>query len=206
MDTAEVTRNLLMYFVLPVWLVAGFADYLCHRAAHIERTSGPKESLLHLLQFGEMAVPVLTALLFEINALVILVMIICFLLHEATAIWDVRYATATREVTPIEKHVHSFLEMLPLMGLLMVIALHWQEFVALFGLSDPSFAVVPKQGQPSWGYILTVLFLVLCFELLPYIEELLRGMRARWWRYRERGFSCAPGVRSKPGTIAPGRG
>jgi hypothetical protein len=28
-----------MYFVLPLWLAAGFADYLCHRAASIETTS-----------------------------------------------------------------------------------------------------------------------------------------------------------------------
>jgi hypothetical protein len=36
MDTAVVTQNVLMYFVLPLWLAAGFADYLCHRAADIE--------------------------------------------------------------------------------------------------------------------------------------------------------------------------
>lgn len=47
--------TVLMYFVLPVWLAAGFADYLCHRAASIETRSGWKELLLHLLQFGEMA-------------------------------------------------------------------------------------------------------------------------------------------------------
>jgi hypothetical protein len=40
---------ILMYFVLPVWLVAGFADWLCHRATHIESTTGAKESLIHLL-------------------------------------------------------------------------------------------------------------------------------------------------------------
>jgi hypothetical protein len=56
MPTGQILRDLLMYFVLPVWLAAGFADYLCHRASHIERTSGWKESLLHLLQFSEMAV------------------------------------------------------------------------------------------------------------------------------------------------------
>jgi len=50
-----------MYFVLPLWLAAGFADYLCHRASHIEATSGPKESALHLLQFAEMAIPTLAA-------------------------------------------------------------------------------------------------------------------------------------------------
>jgi CubicO group peptidase (beta-lactamase class C family) len=40
---------------------AGLADYLCHRAAHIEATSGYKESLLHLLQFAEVGVPILAA-------------------------------------------------------------------------------------------------------------------------------------------------
>jgi hypothetical protein len=50
-------QAVLMYFVLPLWLAAGFADYLCHRAAAIEATSGWKESLLHLIQLGEMGVP-----------------------------------------------------------------------------------------------------------------------------------------------------
>src|SRR5204862_2301117 len=104
MATDEILRALLMYFVLPVWLAAGFADYLCHRAAHIESTSGWKESVLHLLQFAEMGVPVLAALFLEINAGVILLMIVCFVLHEATALWDLSYASATRVVTPIEQH------------------------------------------------------------------------------------------------------
>ena len=44
MGADEVLRGMLMYFVMPLWLAAGFADYLCHRATHIERTSGWKES------------------------------------------------------------------------------------------------------------------------------------------------------------------
>lgn len=60
----EITRAMLMYFVLPLWLVAGFADWLCHRATNIATTSGPKESVIHLLLFVEMAVPVLAALFF----------------------------------------------------------------------------------------------------------------------------------------------
>ena len=43
MEAVEITRNVLMYFILPLWLAAGFADYLCHRAADIEQTSGYKE-------------------------------------------------------------------------------------------------------------------------------------------------------------------
>ena len=179
MDTAEVTRNVLMYFILPLWLVAGFADYLCHRAAHIEETSGVKESLLHLLQFSEIAIPILAALFLEINALIILLMIVCFLLHEATAYWDVSYANRTREVSPIEQHVHSFLEMLPLMGLLMVIVLHWEQFMSLFGLAPASFAIALKQPPLPWSYIGTMLTLVLLFEALPYLEELVRTLRKR---------------------------
>jgi hypothetical protein len=53
----SAAQNVLMHFVLPVWLAAGLADYLCHRAASIESTSGRKESLLHLLQFDEMGIP-----------------------------------------------------------------------------------------------------------------------------------------------------
>jgi hypothetical protein len=39
MGTDEVLRMLLMYFVLPVWLAAGFADYLCsHRHLRPEQS------------------------------------------------------------------------------------------------------------------------------------------------------------------------
>jgi hypothetical protein len=181
MDTADLTIGVLKYFILPLWIAAGFADYLCHRAAKIATTSGPKESLLHLLQFAEMAVPVLAAMFLETNSLVLLLMLICFLLHEATAMWDVSYANSTREVAPVEQHVHSFLEMLPLMGLTLVAILNWGQFLALFGLrgEQARFDISVRAGEPSWSYVVTMLSLVLVFEVLPYFEELMRGLRAK---------------------------
>jgi hypothetical protein len=184
METSEATRLVLMYFVLPLWLAAGFADYLCHRAANIESTSGPKESLLHLLQFGEMGIPVLAALFLEINALVLIVMAVCLILHEATAIWDVSYATSMREVRPIEQHVHSFLEMLPLMGLVLVVVLNWPAFLSLFGLQPADFSIRWKNPPLAWSYVVTMLALVLLFEILPYLEELWRGLRENHRRAR----------------------
>ena len=170
-----------MYFILPLWLAAGFADYLCHRASHIEATSGPKESALHLLEFAEMAVPILAAIFLEINALIIGVAIVCLILHEATAIWDVRYACATREVTPTEQHVHSFLEMLPLMGLTIIVILHWGQFLALFGLGTAraDFGIRLKQPPLPWLYVTVMLTLVLLFVVLPFLEELARTLRHR---------------------------
>ena len=48
MDTTELTIWVLMYFVLPVWLAAGFADYLCHRASNIATTSGDADGAMVL--------------------------------------------------------------------------------------------------------------------------------------------------------------
>jgi hypothetical protein len=178
---AGAAEAVLMYFVLPMWLAAGFADYLCHRAAAIESTSGWKESLLHLLQLGEMAVPTLAAIFFEINALVIATMIVCLIAHEATAFWDVSYAYRNRAVTPVEQHVHSFLEMLPLMGLLIVVTLHWPQFLALFGLGqEPAdFGLRLKEPPLPWLYVTMILVLVTLFEVLPFLEELVRGLARR---------------------------
>ena|SRR5437868_8567706 len=179
MGADEVLRGLLMYFVLPLWLAAGFADYLCHRAVHTEKTSGWRESILHLLQLGEMAIPVLAALFFEITSGVILIMTVFLVLHEATAIWDVRYASAMREISPTEQHIHSVLEMLPLTGMLLVIALHWSAFAALFGFGTPDFSFTLKQQPLPATYIVTMLVLTALFEVLPYLEELIRGLRHR---------------------------
>jgi hypothetical protein len=176
----DIAAAVLMYFVLPLWLAAGFADYLCHRAAHIERTSGAKESLIHLLMFAEMAVPVLAAIFLEINALVIAVMIVAFVLHEVTSLWDLRYASQTREVGPFEQHVHSFLEMLPLMGLTIIVVLHWGQFLALFGFGAEAarFNIALKPDPLPWQYVTAVLTAVLLFEVLPYLEELVRTLRS----------------------------
>ena len=185
MNEADITRNVLMYFVLPLWLAAGFADWLCHRAANIATTAGPKESAIHLLLFVEMALPVSAALHFEINALILYLMLFCFLAHEATALWDVYYASDKREVTPIEQHVHSYLSILPLMSFVMVAILNWPQFLAMWGLgSEPArFELVAKQPPLPWTYIVAVLAAVLLLEVIPYVEELLRGLRATGGRW-----------------------
>jgi hypothetical protein len=180
MDQTQFAQATLLYFILPLWLAAGFADYLCHRATHIERTSGYKESLLHLLMFAEIAIPLLSALFFEINALVMLLMITGFIAHEVTSLWDVSYAIDKREVSPIEQHVHSFLEMLPLMSMIIVIILHWPQFLALFGAGPETtrFTLRLKPEPLPWTYVSAFLAAVLAFEVLPYAEELVRGLRA----------------------------
>jgi hypothetical protein len=168
-----------MYSVIPIWFAAGIADWICHRKTHIEKTSGIKESFIHLIMFAEAGIPLLAALFFEINALVIALMIGMFLIHEATALWDISYAVTARRVSPVEQMTHSFLEIVPLMAIGEVVALHWGQFLALSGVgrdtADFSFRwkTVPL---PYW-YISMVMVAIVLLAFVPYVEEFCRCLR-----------------------------
>ncbi|HYG90291.1 MAG TPA: hypothetical protein VD978_28995 [Azospirillum sp.] len=179
-DVATVTRDFLMFFVLPLWITSGVADYLCHRATDIEHTTGSYESLLHLAMLVEMGVPTLAALLLEINSPVLALMVASFVLHEATALWDVSYAVGHRNVTPLEQHVHSFLEMLPLMALSFIAVLHWPEVMAMVGAGDrpADWSLRLKEDPLPTGYVVATLAAVVLFNALPYLEELWQDIRA----------------------------
>jgi hypothetical protein len=178
-DKGEITRNFLLYFILPLWLWAGVADWLCHRAADIEHTAGPEESLMHLAMLIEIGVPSLAGLFLEITAPLFALMIAAFALHEATALWDVTYAASRRTVTPFEQHVHSFLELIPLMAISALATLHWPQFLATFGLVRKSGGrPLRRKQQPLPGpYVATLLGAITLFEWLPYLEELRRCLR-----------------------------
>ena len=173
----DLVQALLMYGVVPLWLAMGFVDWLCHRAADIEHTSGPKESLLHLAQFGEVGVGMLALLLLEVTPGLFALLLLCALLHEATAIWDVRYANETRRVGPAEQHVHGVLEGLPFAAIALLAVAWWPEFA---GLADPGrwldfgWKAVPLPA----AYLVAVLAGAALFGALPYAEELLRTLRA----------------------------
>jgi hypothetical protein len=199
MDLAVVTQNFLLYFILPVWLVAGMADWACHRASHIETTTGAKETIIHLLMLAEMGIPVLAALLLEINALILAGMVVAFVLHEATAMWDVSYAVSRRKVSPFEQHVHSFLEMLPLMGLSFLACLHWPQALAILGLGpeQADWGIRLKAEPLPAAYLVTMLALITLFEVLPFLEEFWRGWKANDGHLvpRRRGHSQAVNTR-----------
>jgi hypothetical protein len=171
---------ILCWFVLPLWVVAGFLDYLCHRKSHMTEITGAKESLIHWLMLAEVALPLMLAIFFRINALVMAVMIICLIAHEITGWFDLKLAMATRKVTPFEHQVHSALEILPLTAMLLVMALHWPQAQALFGFGAQraQFYLGPKQ-IPRWGEIIPPAAVFLALAIGPYAEELWRGWHSR---------------------------
>jgi hypothetical protein len=172
--------DLLAYFVLPLWMLAGFADYLCHRHSHIAHANGVRESLVHWLMMAEVGVPVVLAVFFRIDALLILVMIAAFIVHEITGNHDLKLAMATRKVTAFEQQVHSLLEILPLAALLLVMVLHWGQVQALlgFGPEQADFALAIKP-PPSLKEMVGPFGAFVVLVLIPYGEELVRGLRRK---------------------------
>ena len=59
--------------------------------------------------------------------------------------------------------------------------LHWGQFLALFGFGTESarFGIALKPEQLPAAYVIGLLTSVVVFAVLPYLEELIRGLRAR---------------------------
>lgn len=172
---------LLGFVVIPVWMAMGVADYFCHRASDIAHTSGVRESLMHIVQFALVGIPLSMALFLTVNAGLLLVMLISIVLHHAVAYIDVRYANATRLVRPAEQMVHSFLEIMPIVAFLLVAIIAFDQLEALFGFGNTSadFAFRLRQPPLPVSYIGGVLSGAFLFNLVPYLEEFLRCLRAR---------------------------
>ncbi|MDQ6840553.1 MAG: diguanylate cyclase [Actinomycetota bacterium] len=173
------TRRVLLGMVVPMWLGAGFADWWCHRRTHIEDNAGTRESLMHLAMQAEAGVPIMLGLLFEANAGVLVASAGAVVLHDATALWDVAYAEKRRDITFVEQHIHSFLEISPLMATALLAALHWDQVAALFGKdrSPRALRLRPRRGPLEAKQRIGLIVVATMGGLLPQIEELWRCAR-----------------------------
>lgn len=179
MDTLKPAWDVLVYVILPLWVLAGSADYLCHRVTDIEHANGIRESALHWLLLAETGVPILAAVFLEVNALVLGFAFLCLIAHTITTHIDLNVAIATRKVLALEQQVHSLLEVLPLTALLLVAILHYPQALALIGLGDQTadFSITVKPVV-DWPVIAPFAIAFLLFGIFPYAEEFIRGFRA----------------------------
>jgi hypothetical protein len=176
----KTSRRYLLYFLLPLWMIAGLLDWYHHRRTKIEKTAGTHESMIHILMMSEIGLPIMIGLFIEVNALVLALMIVAFLAHEATAYWDVAYAANRREVTPSEQYVHNFLDVIPFMVVSFMICLYWDQFCALLGMGkEPARFELRTKRQPlARSYVDGIVAAVTATIALPYVEEFWRCYRA----------------------------
>ncbi|WP_030660726.1 hypothetical protein [Streptomyces rimosus] len=180
-DVETATQRVLMYGVLPMWFVPAVADWVMHRRTNIEKTTGVKESAIHAVMMAEAGVPVLAGLVAKVNPLVLTMMGGAAAAHSATAIWDVTVATEDREVRPVEQHIHSFLEVLPLAAVAFTSCLHWESVrdLARGGKRPDAWKLLPKERPLPGKYLAGIAAGVGAFVALPYAEEFIRCVRAR---------------------------
>jgi hypothetical protein len=171
MELRDLILGFMLWFLFPLWMAAGIADYLLHRRTDIEHTSGRGESALHVLQAIQVGIALLAGLFLEITTLVLAVMILCVVAHTATALWDGLYSAPRRHISPIEQHVHSHLEYIPVVAVAMVALLHWDAVTA------PSFALQLKRNPVPLPYLLGVLIPILLVHGALLGEEALRTWR-----------------------------
>ncbi|MEV6765517.1 diguanylate cyclase [Streptomyces sp. NPDC051105] len=179
-EVENASRRFLLYGVLPLWVVPGLADWWMHRRTRIEHTSGTKESVVHALMMTEAGIPVLVGLLARVNPLVLSVMGGAALAHGATAVYDVSLAVGEREVRPIEQHIHSFLEVLPLTALAFTACLHADQVRRTLrgGRGPQDWRLLPKQHPLPARYLAGLAGAVAAGVVVPYAEELRRCLRA----------------------------
>ncbi|MCE8023852.1 diguanylate cyclase [Billgrantia aerodenitrificans] len=179
MDTHTLLIHVLLYVFLPLWGIAGFVDWCCHRATHIEETSGLKETLMHSAMGIQVGIPILMCLLYRINVLVLLICLLAWVLHEVVAHWDVHYAAPRRHISIWEMHAHSYLASLPFYMLAMIMVINWPVVIDLVSLNWAGQmrlipVEVPHGGERYLPYYLTFMALLCVF---PYMEENLRCLR-----------------------------
>ncbi len=163
--------NVLAYGALPLWLLAGAADWWCHRRTLIEHTSGPRESLLHLLLYAEIAIPLVLGLFLELTTLLLALMSLGVAAHMVTSLIDTAFAQPRRHIAPIEHQIHSALEMLPLFAVVLAMLLNSGL------LAQPDWGLrPPTTGMP--GSTRTVILVAVTGGALLILEELSRGLRA----------------------------
>lgn len=176
----ESARFILLYIVMPAWLIAGLADWACHRRTDLSHTTGAKESLLHMLMIAEVGLGVLAAVFLEITSAVLLLLLALLLVHALTSHWDLHYASGRRQVGPFEQSVHAYLEGLPLMACALLVASHWPQFTALFGAgAAPDWRWTWKAQALPTPTIVVLLAAAAIFGFAPYAEELYRSLLAR---------------------------
>ncbi|MEO7995527.1 MAG: diguanylate cyclase [bacterium] len=171
---------LILYAILPLWGVMGFADYLCHRASHIEDTTGIRETFMHLGMGIQVGIPIFLALFFWVDITVMLIAFVVFVTHEIVAHMDVAYAYSRRPITIWEQQAHAYMCTIPFYLLSLLVVLNWGVFQNLIHGNWAGHMALTLRPEPAGGlgYVKTYLIFMGVLAYGPYMEELWRCWRA----------------------------
>jgi hypothetical protein len=188
----RLTRDVLLFGLIPTWIAAGVLDWWCHRRTRIEENAGLPESLSHAAMLVQAGIPATLGLFLEVDPPLLALTYAATATHTATAYWDVAYAAPRRKVPPIEQHAHAFLEVLPMAGAAFLTVLHPRQAQDLFRGKGLRRRFRLKRHPLGPGYIAGLLGTLAVALGIPYTEELVRCTRAALRRRSERAASRTP--------------
>ena len=167
------TESWIAYCGYLVWLSAGLGDFICHRATDLPHTSGVAESFTHVLQLALLGVAIVIGLAFQVSAPMLLVVGALVVGHAIVGYWDTRIAFRRKRVLlPIEQHIHSVLDMAPLIAFGWLLSDAWTTVGATWPIELRNPAV-PIQ---IWIAVL-VPATVMC--VIPATMEFVAAVKAR---------------------------
>jgi 4-hydroxybenzoate polyprenyltransferase len=175
MELQAVITLVLVGVLYPMWLVAGLVDYWCHKLTDIEATSGRIESWFHVAQFASLGVALLALALFVVTPASMLVLVAAVITHTVLAFIDVTYTTGRRYISPLEQHVHGYLDVLPVVAAFLILALHWNELRNSswhLQLRDPS-------AMRQWSLLLATYFVLVGGPVFVELRRTLKRNRDR---------------------------
>jgi len=193
--TERLTREVILYSLIPTWVAAGVTDWWCHRRTRIEENAGLPESLLHVAMLAQAGLPATLALFLEVDPPLLALTYLATATHTATAYLDVAYANPRRTVPPTEQHAHAFLEVLPMAGAALLTVLHPGQARELFLGPRVRWGLRPKKEPLGGGYVAGLLATLAVGLGLPYAGEVLRCTRAA---LRRRSAAAASRVPAPP--------
>lgn len=180
METRDLVIQLILYVILPLWGLSGFADWVCHRITRIERTSGLWESFMHSVMGLQVGIPIALCVLYEVNVMVLLICFAALVLHEVVAHMDVHFAAPKREILIWEVHAHNFLATIPFYTFALIAVLKWDVVIQTITLDWAGGFGFVQRAVPigGSGYLPGYLAFMAVVCVFPYIEELWRCYRA----------------------------
>jgi len=168
--------QILLWGALPLWILAGFVDWLRHRHSRIEATSGGVIEILHVVEYALTALPVLLGVYFEIDALVLVVMGACVVAHLLLGWLDTGYTQPRRTIGAVEQAAHPFLELLPLFAFAVVAVLHREAWA---DISRPEAWSLGLRAVPLPRAATLGVTIALVPGLVLTVEELVRCLKTR---------------------------
>lgn len=177
-ENERLARDVLLFGVMPSWVVAGTVDWWCHRRTRIEENAGLPEALSHVVMIAEAGVPAALALFLEVDPPLLALSWAATAAHAVTASWDLAYAAPRRPLPVTEQHAHSFLEVLPIVTSALLSVLHPRAVKGLARGELRGWRLRPRRHPLHPAFRLGLLVAIGLLQGVTHLEEVVRCARA----------------------------